>query len=240
MKLWAAAGILAVVAFGQQPFEVLSAVYSAGGKTIDVTSTVRSLVRDNALVFRLDPKAFGLPEGGGELKLRYKLAGQQTETTVRDSDEVRLPGSAAGSAPASRSGFSISELFSSDSKSASATAPVPAIGGSTASTPAVSSSPAGPRPTSPPSVPRAGAKIAPIGAEGGLRIFYARFGTPDRMLDVRERLRGRLNGDRLDVRVSASDLGAQSGGGQVLEVVYEFRGRTFTKVAREGETLSLP
>jgi hypothetical protein len=89
---------------------------------------------------------------------------------------------------------------------------------------------------------RPGAAIPPLGVPGGLRIFYARFGTGGTWVDVRERLRPLLQSDRLTVRVSAEAMGGdpQPGVAKSLHLIYEFRGRTFEKIAAEGETVVLP
>ncbi len=90
--------------------------------------------------------------------------------------------------------------------------------------------------------PQPGASIAPVGQAGGLRIFYARYGAdPNNRVDVRERLRPYLQNDRLSLAVSGNTMGIDPGGSpKILEVVYEYRGRTFLKEIPEGSTLTLP
>lgn len=90
--------------------------------------------------------------------------------------------------------------------------------------------------------PQPGANINPVGQAGGLRIFYARYGAdPNTRVDVRERLRPYLQNDRLSLQVTRDAMGVDPGGSpKILEVIYEYRGRTFLKEIPEGSTLSLP
>jgi len=90
--------------------------------------------------------------------------------------------------------------------------------------------------------PQPGASITPVGQAGGLRIFYARYGADaNNRVDVRERLRPYLQNDRLSLAVSRDTMGVDPGGSpKILEVIYEYRGRTLLKEIPEGSTLTLP
>lgn len=90
--------------------------------------------------------------------------------------------------------------------------------------------------------PQPGASIPPVGQAGGLRVFYARYGgDPNNRVDVRERLRPHLQNDRLSVAVNRDTMGIEPGGSpRILEVIYEYRGRTLLKEIPEGSTLTLP
>lgn len=213
---WAFPLLAAAVLCGQQPLEIFSATYGAGGQAIDVTSRVRALVSNNTLVLTVDIPTLGTdpaPGIGKSLTVRYRLDGRDGEMIAHDFEQLRIPLSAT---PAPSSGFSISQLYA-----------------NRPATPAAAPSSAAPQP---------GANITPVGQAGGLRIFYARYGAdPNTRADVRERLRPYLQNDRLSLAVSRDSMGTDPGGSsRILEVIYEFRGRTFLKEIPEGATLTLP
>jgi hypothetical protein len=99
-----------------------------------------------------------------------------------------------------------------------------------------------PAPATPTAAPAPAADIPPVGQPGGLRIFYARYGAdPNNRIDVRERLRPYLHNDGLSLPVTRDTMGIDPPGfPKILEVIYEFRGRTFLKEVQQGGTLTLP
>jgi len=298
--------LAAVVLFGQQSLEILSATYGTGNQTVNVTDRVRALANNNSLVLTVDIPTLGsdpAPGIGKSLTVRYRLDGREGEMIARDFEQLRIPLATATAPAAPTSGFSIADLYGNkpaaapalrilsarwgaDTRYADVRANLeqrvqnnalsvratnqnmgsdPAVGkdkflivqyewqnatweaqvkeNGTLNLPASNARQIATQPASPvTAAPQAGASIAPVGQAGGLRIFYARYGAdPNNRVDVRERLRPYLQNDRLSLAVSRSTMGIDPGGSpKILEVVYEYRGRTFLKEIPEGSTLTLP
>ncbi|MEZ5401446.1 MAG: DUF3395 domain-containing protein [Bryobacteraceae bacterium] len=198
------------------PIRVLSAVYGAGGSWRDVTGLVQGRVRDNQLVVPVNLDVLGqdpAPGVGKQLRVRYQQDGQEYEVSASDFQTVRVP----------------------------ADAPDPPAGDSTQSS---VPTPNTDRPTSAPSAAwlDRGPQREPIGRAGGLRIFYARYGSDTRVADVREKMREFMRGDRLYVRVDPSTLDANPSPDERkrLVIIYEWRGRTFERSGWDGENISIP
>ncbi|MFN7924484.1 MAG: DUF3395 domain-containing protein [Bryobacteraceae bacterium] len=106
----------------------------------------------------------------------------------------------------------------------------------------IPSAPAGAVASAPAPVVTPGTPVPGLGPAGGLRVFYARYGAGSTLVDVRERLRPLLQGDRLTVNVGAASMGGDPLPNQekTLTVIYEWKGRTYEKSAVDGQTLSLP
>lgn len=75
-----------------------------------------------------------------------------------------------------------------------------------------------------------------------LIIFSARYGTQNTWIDVAPLLRAKVKDDKLDIKVSNQEFGADPVPGVVkkMEVTYSHDGVTYSKVVPEGETFSAP
>jgi hypothetical protein len=198
------------------PIRVLSAVYGANSSWSDVTGLVQNRVRGNQLVVPVTLEVLGsdpAPGVGKSLRVRYSQDGVEREAAAADFDTLRIPADAPD-LPAE-----------------------PAAGSTSPSTP-----PSGPRPPSTDPWLTRGQDVAPIGEPGKLRIFYARYGTGDKVADVREKLRPFLRGERLFLAVSPGSIGVDPAPGEtkMIHVIYEFRGRTYERIAADGTNLTLP
>jgi hypothetical protein len=207
---------LRIPAVPSGPIRVLSAVYGADNRWRDVTSVVQGRVRGNQMVVPVNLDLLGqdpAPGVGKRLRVRYSQDGRETEISAADFETIRVPSDAPDPPPA-------------DSHVASVPTTHPD------------------RPTSAPSAAwlDRGPQLEPIGRPGGLRIFYARYGTDTRVADVREKMREFMRGDRLYVRVDPNTLDANPSPDERkrLVVIYEWRGRTFERSGWDGENLSLP
>ncbi len=76
------------------------------------------------------------------------------------------------------------------------------------------------------------------GRPANLRIFSARYVRADGQTDVRAKVAGLVSNDRASFAIDPGMLGVAGGG--YLVVRYEFKGRTFERVASDGQTLTLP
>ncbi|MEZ5356452.1 MAG: DUF3395 domain-containing protein [Bryobacteraceae bacterium] len=198
------------------PIRVLSAVYGANNSWRDVTSIVQGRVRDNQLVVPVNLDILGqdpAPGVGKRLRVRYSQDGRETEVSAADFETIRVPANAPDPPAADSSAGSVPTPYTDRPTSAASAAWLDR-----------------------------GPQLAPIGRPGGLRIFYARYGTDTRVADVREKMREFMRGDRLYVRVDPGTLDANPSPDERkrLVVIYEWRGRTFERMGWDGENLSLP
>lgn len=211
------------VVTGATTLRVVAARYGGDNRFNDVRERLQAMVRDNALSVKVDNAAMGGDPAVGKdkvVEVEYELAGKVYRTSAREGRTLNLPDSGAqpaSSAPSTPAPTGTRGADTGASRSAggrnSAVAPV-------AST----------------------AAVAPLGTAGGLRIFYARYGAEGQEVDVRERLRPLLQGDALRATVGAASMGGDPapGAAKALTIIYEFKGRTFEKVARDGEAIQLP
>ena len=207
---------------------VVSARYGGDNRFNDVRDRLQGLVRDNALSLKVDNAAMGGDPAVGKdkaLEVSYEWNGAVYTTSAKEGRTLSLP--EPGAQPVSV-----------------APVPTPLPAAPTGRGPdSEGARSAGNRGAGGPRVsPGGGREIVPIGAPGGLRIFYARYGAEGREIDVRERLRPLLQGDALNTMVGADSMGSDPAPGilKSLTVIYEFRGRTFEKMASDGQPLVLP
>lgn len=76
----------------------------------------------------------------------------------------------------------------------------------------------------------------------GLYIVSASYGAGNRFADVRQRLRSRVQNDRLDLRVDNSSMGGDpaEGSDKTLRVRYQWAGRQYDVAIDEGKRLTIP
>lgn len=90
-------------------------------------------------------------------------------------------------------------------------------------------------------LPNGGAPIAED-ASGALEILHATYGAEGRRVDITERLRSFVNGNRLQFVVSNDSLGGDPAYGlhKQLRVIYRWQGIRYEAAAPEGATLVIP
>jgi len=79
---------------GYGNLRVFSARYGSGGRGMDVTGRVQSMVRNNSLRFRVNNDSMGGDPAPGQTKqlyLQYSYNGQNRNITVGENQEVRIP-----------------------------------------------------------------------------------------------------------------------------------------------------
>ena len=79
---------------GYGNLRVYSARYGSGGRGMDVTGRVQSMVRNGTLRFRVNNDSMGADPAPGQTKqlyMQYSYNGQNRNITYRENDEVRIP-----------------------------------------------------------------------------------------------------------------------------------------------------
>lgn len=203
---------------------IVSARYGSDNRYNDVRDRLQGMVSGTSLSVKADNAILGGDPAVGKdkvLEVTYEWSGSVYAASVKEGRTMNLPesgakpiASAVTSQPTQPSGRGAdSQASRSAGNRASGAGPV-ATGG----------------------------EINPIGRVGGLRIFYARYGVAGGEIDVRERLRPLLQNDTLTTSVGVDTMGSDPAVGalKTLTVIYEIRGRTFQKAARDGQTLVLP
>jgi hypothetical protein len=79
---------------GYGNLRVFSARYGSGGRGMDVTGRVQSMVRNGSLRFRVNNDSMGGDPAPGQTKqlyMQYSYNGQNRNGTYRENDEVRIP-----------------------------------------------------------------------------------------------------------------------------------------------------
>jgi len=79
---------------GYGNLRIYSARYGSGGRGMDVTGRVQSMVRNGSLRFRVNNDSMGGDPAPGQVKqlyLQYSYNGQNRNGTYRENDEVRIP-----------------------------------------------------------------------------------------------------------------------------------------------------
>lgn len=207
---------------------ITAARYGGDNRFNDVRERLQAMVRDNALSVKVDNAAMGGDPAVGKdkvVEVEYEMAGKVYRTSAREGRTLNLPDSNA-------------QVVSTSAP----TAPPPAANvPSTRGADTGASRTAGGRNSVASPVASSGA-VAPLGTAGGLRIFYARYGVDGKEIDVRERLRPLLQNDALRATVNTSTMGSDPapGAAKAVTILYEFKGRTFEKIARDGEAIQLP
>ena len=216
-----------VLAPKQVTLRIATARYGGDNRYNDVRERLQGLVRDNTLAVKVENAVLGGDPAVGKdkaLEVTYEWAGAVYGMSAKEGRSLSLPDANA-------------RLISS--------APVvftpPATAGRGADSDA--SRTAGNRNSAAGSgAPVGSREIPPIGTAGGLRIFYARYGAAGQEIDVREQLRPLLQNDALRTTVGTASMGGDPAPGvrKTLTVVYEYRGRTYEKIAADGEAFVLP
>jgi hypothetical protein len=200
----------------QGAFRVVSARYGADTRFVDVAQRLQAMVKDDRLAVRADNATMGSDPAVSKkkaLEVVYEYRGATYQARADEGRSLNLPDvNARPVQPAA----------------ATPATPQPQQQTSQAASPAVPVA--------------SSASVAPLGQPGGLRIFYARYGAGDQVVDVRERLRPALQAEALSFSVSAGSLGGDPAPGvaKTLTVIFEWKGRTFEKSAPDGQTLALP
>lgn len=194
---------------------IIEAKWGAGDRQADVTQQVQALVRDAKVSVKADNKVLGVDPAVGKTKsltVRYEYTGAGYEVSAKEGATLNLP--ASNAKPVAITKPPLTEA---------AGTPTPAAASTISKAPTASGS------------------IPPLGAAPGLRIFYARYGAGNDIADVREKLRPYLQNDTLSVPVNVRIFGDPLPGvTKHLNVIYEFKGRTYEKTAADGATLTLP
>lgn len=208
---------------------ILAARYGGDNRFNDIRERLQAMVRDNGLSVKVDNAAMGGDPAVGKDKnvdVEYEWAGKVYRASVREGRTLNLPDSNA-------------QVISTSAPTAPSVTPAPAASSRGADSGASRS--AGGRNSVTAPVASSGS-VAPLGAPGGLRIFYARYGVEGKEVDVRERLRPLLQNDSLRATINAASMGSDPAPGtaKAVTIIYEFKGRTFEKTARDGEAIQLP
>ena len=207
----------------KQVLRIVTARYGGDNRYNDVRERLQGLVRDNALAVKVDNAAMGGDPAVGKdkaLEVTYEWSGAVWGLSAKEGRSLSLPDANAQQISAAPLPAAVGRGADSDA-SRSAGNRNSAVGGG---------APVGSR------------EIPPIGTAGGLRIFYARYGAPGQEIDVREQMRPLLQGDTVRTTVGAASMGGDPAPGvrKLLTVVYEYRGRTYEKIAADGDAFILP
>ena len=87
--------------YGQADFQITSARYGRGYRTVDVTDALNSRIQNGRLEMRLDGNSLGddpAPGRSKTLTVHYTYNGHPAQAIFRDGDNVRLPEAYDGSA----------------------------------------------------------------------------------------------------------------------------------------------
>ncbi|MBT9457726.1 MAG: hypothetical protein IV097_14005 [Burkholderiaceae bacterium] len=79
---------------GYGGLEILSASYGTGGRSIDVTARLRSLVRNDRLEVKVDNRMAGsdpAPNRPKSLSVSYSVGGRSYQTRIDENDHLRIP-----------------------------------------------------------------------------------------------------------------------------------------------------
>ena len=157
-------------AVASNTLRIASARYGGDNRYNDVRDRLQEMVRDNRLSVQADNNVLGGDPAVGKdkvLEVTYEWNGNVYGVSAREGRPLNLPDAGAQLISAMPTSTVVGRTADSDGSRA---------GGNRGYGGAQTTSPSGAR------------EIIPIGREGGLRIFYARYGVEGRQIDVRERL----------------------------------------------------
>jgi hypothetical protein len=201
--------------------KIVMARYGGDGRFNDVRERLQGMVRNNVLTVKTDNASLGGDPAVGKdkaLEVTYESAGVFYTVSAKEGRSLTLPDSSARAVETPAAAMVPAGVRSADSDAARTAAQAPAA------------------------VVTGSREIPPVGSAPGLRIFFARYGAPGQEIDVRERFRPLLQNDSVQTVVGAASMGSDPAPGvrKTLTVIYEFKGRTYEKVAADGEALKLP
>jgi len=244
--------------------EILRADYGAGNNWVDVTQQVRSLIRGDALNFRVDNATLGEDPAPGELKaLRLEVRdknGRTRQLTYQENQYVRLRGYSAGNT--TFGGLQILRgVYGVYNRSVDVTSRLNSeIRGGRLNLQVTNGTMGGdPAPGQSKTLTvqyryngRQSEVVVNEGddlnlpdgntASRGLQILRGVYGAYNRSVDVTNRLNSEIRGGRLNLRVTNDTMGGDPAPDQrkTLRVQYRYNGRQSEVVVNEGDDLSLP
>jgi hypothetical protein len=245
--------------------EIIRAQYGYGNQWVEVTERVRSLIRGEALDFRVDNATLGSDPAPGRTKiLRLQVReknGKTRRLTFQEKEYVSLRGYSGGGY-AGYNGFQIfrgeygvgnrvmdvTNRLNSQIRNGQLNIQVtnanmggdPAPGQS--KTLRVQYSYNGRQSEA---VVNEGDNLnLPDGYTGysGFQIFRGEYGVGNRVMDVTNRLNSEIRGGHLNIQVTNANMGGDPAPGQskTLRVQYSYNGRQSEAVVNEGDNLNLP
>jgi hypothetical protein len=245
--------------------EIIRAQYGYGNQWVEVTERVRSLIRGEALDFRVDNATLGSDPAPGRTKiLRLQVReknGKTRRLTFQEKEYVSLRGYSGGGY-AGYNGFQIfrgeygvgnrvmdvTNRLNSQIRNGQLNIQVtnanmggdPAPGQS--KTLRVQYSYNGRQSEA---VVNEGDNLnLPDGYTGysGFQIFRGEYGVGNRVMDVTNRLNSEIRGGHLNIQVTNANMGGDPAPGQskTLRVQYSYNGRQNEAVVNEGDNLNLP
>jgi len=244
--------------------EIIRAEYGAGNYWVDVTQRVRSLIRGDALNFRVDNATLGEDPAPGEQKtLRLEVRdknGRTQQLTYQENQYVRLRGYSAGNS--TFGGLQILRgVYGAYNRSVDVTNRLNSeIRGGRLNLQVTNDTMGGdPAPNqrktlrvqyryngrqSEVVVNEGGDLNLPDGntAYSGLQILRGVYGVYNRSVDVTSRLNSEIRGGRLNLQVTNDTMGGDPAPNQrkTLRVQYRYNGRQSEVTVNEGDNLSLP
>jgi len=219
---------------------VVSARYGGDNRYVDVRERLQAMVRDKRLALKADNATMGSDPAAGKdksLEIVYKWSGAYYSATLREGRSATYP------EPGARPMANPPAAVSNANTGGGAAAAPPIVAANPGQLPSMNSGAASApsRATGYTSPVASPGQVTPVGAAGGLRIFYARYGPPGQEVDVRERLRPLLQGDAMNFVVGPQAFGDPAPGvAKRVTVIYEFKERTYEKLGGDGESIQLP
>jgi hypothetical protein len=244
--------------------EIIRAEYGAGNNWVEVTQRVRSLIRGDALNFRVDNATLGEDPAPGEQKvLRLEVRdknGRTQQLTYQENQYVRLRGYSAGNT--TFGGLQILRgVYGAYNRSVDVTNRLNSeIRGGRLNLQVTNDTMGGdPAPgrsktltvqyryngrQSEVTVNEGNDLSLPDGNTtfGGLQILRGVYGAYNRSVDVTNRLNSEIRGGQLNLRVTNDTMGGDPAPGRskTLTVQYRYNGRQSEVTVNEGNDLSLP
>jgi|GEM_PF-415210 len=244
--------------------EIIRADYGAGNNWVDVTQQVRSLIRGDALNFRVDNATLGEDPAPGEQKaLRLEVRdknGRTRQLTYQENQYVRLRGYSAGNT--TFGGLQILRgVYGVYNRSVDVTSRLNSeIRGGRLNLQVTNGTMGGdPAPGQSKTLTvqyryngRQSEVVVNEGddlnlpdgntAYSGLQILRGVYGAYNRSVDVTNRLNSEIRGGRLNLQVTNDTMGGDPAPGErkTLTVRYRYDGRQSEVVVNEGDDLNLP
>jgi hypothetical protein len=275
-----AAGLAFVLLFGTSLFaqtnnsitvqEILRADYGSGGRWVEVTDRVRSMIQNNSLRFRVNGNSLGSVSTSGSsrvLRLQVRDAnGRNQQITFRDNSSVRLQINGDGGSLSSRlqithaeygAGGRFTDVTSRlNSQVQNGQLHMQVNNDTMGGDPARNSAKTlrveytyGGRPlqvivneNSQLILPNTYNSSDAYNNSGRLQINRAQYGTNSQYADVTSRLSSQVQNDQLNIRVNNDTMGGDPARSstKTLRVNYTYDGRTNEILLNENDQLNLP